>query len=1544
MATTSANAQIALGADLVSTLYKLSGTGLKIGVMSDSYNNGGTAAREIANGDLPANVNVLSDTDTGGEDEGQAMLELIHKIAPDATLYFANGYSDPDSATPDLQTAADAVNSLRQAGCNIIVDDLGYGIGEGFYQVGTPLDLAIQAAVADGVNYFSTAANDGNNYYEHGFVGTSTTIAGIGSGVFATFGNGTTFLNVTIPHYNPNDPDAQPADFQMEWAQPFASIGNSAGAQNSLAMYLLDSQGRVVASTDDDQVGYDPTQELFFKNHTDSTSFQLVIRQNGGVVPTGQLFKIVPNQQSAVFTDPDAGTGSGSIFGHALLAGQNTVAAVPYSDTPAFGVSPATAEDFTSTGPGTILFDENGNPLTTPVSTDVPAFAGVDGSSTGVPGYAPFYGTSAAAPNLAAVAALMLQANGAVTATTAGTLTTGQLTALMAQSAIPADPAAGVNVTADLATGAGLVQARAAVELAAAAGGTVWSNAAGGDWTAGANWAGGATPTASGPTMLGNNLGAITASYQVSVSTPGAVTGALTLNAAGDATTTLAIGPSGTLSVGGATDNDPTAGDFLVARGGQLLVQGGTLTVAESINTNDGSVIVQSGAAGADNYAQTAGSLTVGGGSGAGLLTLTGLGLSETGGIVTVAASGTIDTTALSVSAAAFTVLANGSVNASGAIALSNGAVFSDSGAVTTAAALTIDAGLATVLAGGQLAVGGLLLGSPATGAEAASLDVSGTVIDDGLLESTDHLAGSVTLEQGGLLSIAGGTLDVGIDFNHGGTLDFSSSDDTVLTTGLTSVLSGFGDGLGEIDFSGIAYQADDSYSYSDGTFSLLQDGTTLANLMFDDAQGAYGSFAVDDDATGHVLVKAVACYLRGTLLATPDGEVQVDALRPGDLVLTASGEPRPVRWIGTRAYDERFVRDNPAVMPIRFAPGSLSAVLGADLPRRPLLVSPEHAMALDGNLVPAKLLLNGTTIVPATGLSTVEYFHVELDSHDILLAEGAPSESFVDCDSRAMFQNAHTFTGAAARWSFCAPRVEQGPALAAILSRLRGPNGLPSGVTYGHLDFATHEQCAGWAWCPNDAAATLEVEILVDGHPIGRCVANGVRPDVQSCGFGHGRYGFAFSFARPLDRFRPHQVTARVLGGAALVGSASLDAAPDVDMASLEAALQARAATPEGAFAVESLLHKVVTRSRRRRSRKPLALVIDEQAPVAGRDAGSNAVLGHMRSLQRLGFRVLLVPLDGAGSPRQGVPMAPPGQSVEEVLRRHSDAALVYVHRLAGMALYGSLIRRHVPRARLVYAVADLHFLRIGRQSVVENSPDLLAESRRLRAAELAAARLADVVITHSAAEAELLRRLVPGTAVHVVPWPVARRAARRGWNGRHGLLFVGSPGHAPNADGLNWLTQAVLPLVNAADPSIACAVAGGLMAGGTTALGHVADLADAYAGCRLAVAPLRFGAGLKGKVIEAFAHGVPCIMTPVASEGFLLPEPLRALVAPDAQSFAAAILRLHADPAAWSVAADAGLALAREGFSQAAVDTALGAAVTSARAVLVRSEAVAA
>ncbi len=180
-----------------------------------------------------------------------------------------------------------------------------------------------------------------------------------------------------------------------------------------------------------------------------------------------------------------------------------------------------------------------------------------------------------------------------------------------------------------------------------------------------------------------------------------------------------------------------------------------------------------------------------------------------------------------------------------------------------------------------------------------------------------------------------------------------------------------------------------------------------------------------------------LACYCPGTLIRTEHGEVAVEKLQIGDRVPTINGGLQPIRWIGTRSYGGRFLAGHDCLLPIRIRAGAL----GDGLPVRDLLVSPKHAMLLDGVLVAAELLVNGITIIKEHGLTRVDYVHVELAEHDAVWAEGTPSETFVDDESRGMFNNADTFAQlypcVQAPVLYCAPRVTDGFKLHAIRARL---------------------------------------------------------------------------------------------------------------------------------------------------------------------------------------------------------------------------------------------------------------------------------------------------------------------------------------------------------------------------------------------------------------------------------------------------------------------------------------------------------------------------
>ena len=252
-------------------------------------------------------------------------------------------------------------------------------------------------------------------------------------------------------------------------------------------------------------------------------------------------------------------------------------------------------------------------------------------------------------------------------------------------------------------------------------------------------------------------------------------------------------------------------------------------------------------------------------------------------------------------------------------------------------------------------------------------------------------------------------------------------------TYGLKAGAGGFGGGGGGGIYSGGGGGGGGSTGGNGGYQRSGAGGTSTVMVSLTNVHALAGANSGD----GRVLLNLVPCFSRGTLIETNRGPVPVEILAIGDTVVTAAGQHRSIRWIGRRSYARRFLAANPGAQPVRFRAGSL----GDGLPRRDLLVSADHAMFLDGVLVPAGRLVNGTTVVRDRGVERVEYFHIELDTHDVILAEGAPAETFIDADSRGLFHNAREFSArypdAPPPAGFCAPRVEDGPVLEALRRRL---------------------------------------------------------------------------------------------------------------------------------------------------------------------------------------------------------------------------------------------------------------------------------------------------------------------------------------------------------------------------------------------------------------------------------------------------------------------------------------------------------------------------
>jgi glycosyltransferase involved in cell wall biosynthesis len=537
-----------------------------------------------------------------------------------------------------------------------------------------------------------------------------------------------------------------------------------------------------------------------------------------------------------------------------------------------------------------------------------------------------------------------------------------------------------------------------------------------------------------------------------------------------------------------------------------------------------------------------------------------------------------------------------------------------------------------------------------------------------------------------------------------------------------------------------------------------------------------------------------------------------------------------------------------------------------------------------------------------------------------------------------------------------------------------------------GFLEAADRNHVEGWAWDAEKPDQPVTLRVVVNGAVVTRGLANRHRPDLETANIGDGRHAFQIRIPgglSPLSRQvirvlsdsdgREIEDSPRVIEAATRFDGA-LEQAVENAVASLEEPEeQARVLGFLTTLADRLLQRNADTRSqsaereayrRFRRRWGPAAedtsladpglraLVIDDEAPDPARDAGSQAILSHIGSLQRLGYRVSFVGAHDVNDPSvettaltaAGIDCwrAPFYVSVEEVLRRQAHCFdLIYLHRISNASKYMALGRHYHPRARILYGVASLSHLRLAAQAKIEERPELLAESRRARLAECTAAWSADAVIAHSSEEAAWLRQAVPEAHVYQAPWSVPARPTTAPFATRQGIAFIGSYSSQPNVDAAIFLAEEIMPIVWRRDTRIDCLLVGSRMPQSIKALarprliaiGHVTELTDIFDRVRLTVAPLRYGAGVKGKVVNSFAAGIPCIMTPVAAEGIDLPAVLEGVVGADAEEFADRILRFHKDEALCREAAAAGLALIGKHFSDAEVDAALKSAIDGSR-----------
>ncbi|HYP62950.1 MAG TPA: Hint domain-containing protein, partial [Acidocella sp.] len=549
---------------------------------------------------------------------------------------------------------------------------------------------------------------------------------------------------------------------------------------------------------------------------------------------------------------------------------------------------------------------------------------------------------------------------------------------------------------------------------------------------------GGASATLSGTDSAGTLADNGTLTVTGSLTDTGIASGTGTLAVAPGATVTLAAGSSiadiidnGTLIIAGSVSSSITGSGTLMVAGGKTATLSGTDSLTGTLA--DAGTLIVTGSLTDSGAATGAGTLSIASGGfvtlagGSSITTITDSGDLVAGGSVSSAISGIGTLGVLSGTSATLaatdsigTLADNGTLTVTGSLTDTGIASGTGTLAVATGGSATLagNTTLGSIIDNGSLTASGVF-STPITMGAGAQLAINGNFSDSDPITGL----GTLTVDHGIIVTLAAGssfaavndygTLDllgslttpINLGGNNTGSIiEFTGTDVTngTLDTAITSF--GYGDTivLGSADFAlnGSSDKLHESYNSSNGQLTIT-DSTSGAHVTLDLNLPAGDNTAAlrVNDAGGQLEI--TLCFYPGTALATPKGEVKVEDIKAGDLLLTANGA-KPVRWIGQSHIHTRFA-DPLRALPIRIRQGAL----GNGLPSRDLLLSPDHAICIDGILVQASALVNGTNIVREHDVpAQFTYYHVELDSHELLLAAGVQAESFVDNVDRMHFHN----------------------------------------------------------------------------------------------------------------------------------------------------------------------------------------------------------------------------------------------------------------------------------------------------------------------------------------------------------------------------------------------------------------------------------------------------------------------------------------------------------------------------------------------------------
>lgn len=351
--------------------------------------------------------------------------------------------------------------------------------------------------------------------------------------------------------------------------------------------------------------------------------------------------------------------------------------------------------------------------------------------------------------------------------------------------------------------------------------------------------------------------------------------------------------------------------------------------------------------------------------------------------------------------------------------------------------------------------------------------------------------------------------------------------------------------------------------------------------------------------------------------------------------------------------------------------------------------------------------------------------------------------------------------------------------------------------------------------------------------------------------------------------------------------------------------------------------------------------LVADYRVPRPDISAGERATVGILGDLCALGYEVFFLPSDMKPSLRYEEPLRESGVQVvtresgyeyaAQFLERHgSEFGVFYLIRVDVAEMLLPAVHRVAPYAKVVFHAPDLYFLRETREAALHKDADAGRRAIQTRERELAIMKRSDHVVVVSPAEVHVIRELLPSISISVFPVlyaPVVKYP--RSYLERKDIFFLGGFGHSPNVDAVQWFAAEVWPHVHRALPDVVFHIIGAEAPASVMALGElcgidvmgfIPDLGPVLETLRVGVAPLQYGAGIKGKVAVTMGAGIPCVCTEIAAEGMGIEDGVHAIVVNDPIRFADAIVNVYEDSRVWSRLSEGGMSLVRKKYSAVA------------------------